>query len=204
MTKRRTAGKKKAKGLPGKYDIPGAEKAIRAFLQAAGFDPKDPKLAETPELVAKAWGQDLLAGYREDPQKILKDPITTQSKGLVMVRDIRFHSMCPHHLLPYHGRVHLGYYPNQKLAGFSRLVKLVDALSKRLTLQEELGEDIAEAVLKHLGAKGVGVMISANHSCVSARGVGKDAQSITHSWKGLLDENDDLREEFFHATQLKG
>jgi GTP cyclohydrolase I len=140
----------------------GAEHALRAaveaLLRAAGRDPTaDPDFAETPRRVAELWQREFLAGYAMDPAAILGDPVLGEADpDVVVVGGLRFHSMCPHHLLPYRGVAHVAYLPRGKLVGFGRLAELVDCFTKRLTLQERATHQIADALCRHLGAGGAG------------------------------------------------
>src|SRR4029077_18784999 len=122
--------------------------AVESLLRAAGLDPgRDPDLGETPRRVARQWEAEFLAGDAMDPAAILGDPVLGEADpDVVVVGGLRFHAMCPHHLLPYRGVAHVAYLPNGKLVGFGRLAELVDCFTKRLTLQERATHQIAEAL----------------------------------------------------------
>ena len=131
---------------------PELRAAIEALLRASGLDPaRDPDLVETPARVARLWESEFLAGYGMDPAKILGDPVAGEADpDVVVVGGLRFHAMCPHHLLPYRGVAHVAYLPAGKLVGFGRLAELVDCFTKRLTLQERATHQIADALCRHL------------------------------------------------------
>jgi GTP cyclohydrolase I len=164
--------------------------AIEEFLRAAGLDPEDPNLAETPRRVADAWADEFLEGYGRTAAAALTDrfPVTQSSdRELVVVTGLHFRSMCPHHLLPYSGRVHLAYVPGAEVVGFGRLSALVDTFAHRLTLQEELARQVARALVTELGSQGAACIISAEQSCFRLRGEEQHA-AVTHSeaYEGVL------------------
>jgi len=151
-----------------------AEKAIRAFLRALGRDPDhDPELLDTPTRVAEAWESDLVDGYDVDVERLLaaeSSPAPQEPLGLVSVRDLAVSTICPHHLLPARGMATVLYVPGTHVAGLGTLSRLVDAFAHRLTLQETAGEAIANALVRHLGARGAACKLSLSHSCLASRG----------------------------------
>lgn len=154
-----------------RVDLPRAEAAVRALLDALGVRADaDPELRATPRLVAEAWSSELLAGYRMDPAAILADGVATHGSDVVAVRDIAVTVMCPHHLLPAPGVVHVAYAPSQRLVGLGALAKLVECFSRRLTLQEALVQNVADALMAHLGAHGAGCAAVLSPTCLTARG----------------------------------
>ncbi len=162
-------------------------RAIRDFLAAAGLDPRDTELRETPRRVAEAWMEDFLDGYLADPAAILSELHPATSRDLVVVRSIDFHSMCPHHLIPYRGIAHVGYLPARGVVGFGTLVQLVDAFAHRLILQEEIGERIVESLTRHLGSRGAACVLEAEQGCVTMRGAKRrGARTVTRSFRGAL------------------
>ena len=138
---------------------PALRAAVDAFLRAAGRDPdSEADLGETPRRVAALWLKEFLAGYEMDPALILGDPVTGEADpDVIVVGGLRFHAMCPHHLLPYRGVAHVAYLPQGKLVGFGRLAELVECYTKRLTLQERATHQVADALCRHLGARGRGL-----------------------------------------------
>jgi len=154
-----------------RVDLPKAEAAVRALLDALGMlVDADPELRATPRLVAEAWSSELLAGYRMDPAQILADSVATRSSDVVAVRDIAVTVMCPHHLLPAPGVVHVAYAPAERLVGLGAIARLVECFSRRLTLQEALVQNVADALIEHLGARGAGCVAVLSPTCLTARG----------------------------------
>ena len=184
-------------------DLAGMVAAIRSFLGAAGVDTNAPDLAETPARVAAAWFEDYLDGYRADAREILAEIHPAKSKGLVVVKRIDFHSMCPHHLVPYRGVAHIAYLPKKGVVGFGKLVKLLDCFAHRLTLQEEIGDAVTSALTKQLGAAGAACILDAEQACVSTRGAKRRAaRFVTRSFAGSLDKNPRLQTEFLAACGM--
>jgi GTP cyclohydrolase I len=154
-----------------RVDLEKAEGAVRALLESLGVRVEaDPELAATPRLVAEAWSSELLAGYRMDPAAILADAVATSSSDVVAVRDIAVTVMCPHHLLPAPGVVHVAYAPSGRLVGLGALARLVECFARRLTLQETLVQNVADALIEHLGAQGAGCAALLSPTCLTARG----------------------------------
>jgi GTP cyclohydrolase I len=189
----------------------GAEHALRAaveaLLRAAGRDPTaDPDFAETPRRVAELWQREFLAGYAMDPAAILGDPVLGEADpDVVVVGGLRFHSMCPHHLLPYRGVAHVAYLPRGKLVGFGRLAELVDCFTKRLTLQERATHQIADALCRHLGAGGAGCVIEAEQLCLALPDEKHDQSGVvTSAFVGEMRERPDLKARLLDAAKLGG
>lgn len=154
-----------------RVDLPAAEAAVRALLEALGVRvDADPELRATPRQVAEAWSGELLAGYRMDPSAILADSVATRSSDVIAVRDIAVTVMCPHHLLPAPGFVHVAYAPAARLVGLGAIARLVECFSRRLTLQEALVQNVADALIEHLGASGAGCVAVLSPTCLTARG----------------------------------
>lgn len=173
-------------------DRAGMKRAVADFLRAAGLDPKDPNLAETPTRVMEAWADEFLSGYQQTAAGALADrfPVSKQSdRELVVVSRIHFRSMCPHHLLPYSGRAHLAYVPGKEVVGFGRLASLVNVFAHRLILQEELARLVARALMDELGSQGAACLIDAEQTCFRLRGE-EQHEAITHSeaYEGVLKE----------------
>jgi GTP cyclohydrolase I len=187
-------------GQPTRHvDLAAAARAIEAFLTALGHPPSsDPELRETGSLVARAYHEELLAGYRMDPAEVLRDTLSTTSSGLVVVRDISVTCICPHHLLPASGVIHVGYYPNERIVGLGALARLARGFAARLILQETLCEQIAEALVRHLGARGAGCVAQLEPACLTTRGErAAHASVITTATSGVLRKDAALRSEFF-------
>jgi GTP cyclohydrolase I len=173
------------------------ESLVRQLLIELGEDPNREGLLKTPQRVAKALSF-LTHGYRTDPEEVINQALFTQTtSGMVIVKDIELYSMCEHHMLPFFGRCHIGYIPNGKVFGVSKLARMVDVFARRLQLQERLTEQISHVVMEEVGAKGVGVMIEARHLCMMMRGVAKqNSTMVTSSVLGVFRENLATREEF--------
>ena len=174
------------------------ESCIEQMLSLVGEDPRREGLAKTPERVFKAF-EFLTSGYWQDPKVVLNDALFDSSNNeMVLVRDIEFYSLCEHHLLPFFGRVHVAYIPNHKVVGLSKIPRMVNIFARRLQIQEQLTEQIAEAVQDVIKPKGVGVVIEARHMCVEMRGVGKiNSTTTTSALRGLFISRNDTRKEFF-------
>jgi GTP cyclohydrolase I len=179
--------------------------AIDALLRAAGQNPdSDADFLNTPDRVAKLWQQEFLAGYEMDPATILADPVIGEADPeVVVVGGLRFHSMCPHHLVPYRGVAHVAYLPNGKLVGFGRLADLVECFTKRLTLQERATHQIADALWRGLGAHGAGCVIEAEQLCLALPGDKHDQSGVvTSAFVGQMRERPDLKARLLEAAQL--
>lgn len=181
--------------LSGPVDLPRIERAVREILAAVGEDPDREGLLETPARVARMYAE-LFAGLHDDPRRHLKKFFTEKYDEMVLVRDISFTSMCEHHLLPFLGKAHIGYVPNGKVIGLSKLARVVEVVSKRPQVQERMTEDIANLLIDELNVKGVAVVIEATHSCMTMRGVRKPgSQCVTSAMKGLFRSNVSSRAE---------
>ncbi len=178
-------------------DIHRIEPLVRQLLIELGEDPEREGLAKTPERVAKALAF-LTYGYRSDLRRVINDALFTQdTSSMVIVKDIEVYSLCEHHMLPFFGRCHIGYIPNGKVFGVSKLARIVDMYARRLQLQERLTEQISQVVMESIDAKGVGVMIEAKHLCMMMRGVEKqNSVMVTSSVLGVFREHLATREEF--------
>lgn len=183
-------------------DLPAAEAAIAALLRAAGAPlDTDPELRDTPARAARAFLEELLDGYRVDPAEVLRDGVASTEPCLVVVTNVRFTSMCPHHLLPSEGRAHVGYLPGGRVVGLGTLVRLIEAYAHRLILQEALGQSVAGALVRYLGARGAGVVIEARHACLSARGEHQvDAAVVTTALAGSFATDPSERDMFLRAA----
>lgn len=171
------------------------ERAVAALLRLVGEDPHRDGLRETPARVVKAL-LEMTAGYDETPAEILSKTFAEHSDELIVLRGIDFHSICEHHLLPFHGVAHVGYLPG-KVVGISKLARLVHCFARRLQIQERMTQQVAQAVETHLEARGVGVIVAAHHLCMGCRGVRLPAtQLVTSSMLGTLRNDAGTRSEF--------
>jgi len=178
-------------------DVRKIESLVRQLLIELGEDPNREGLVKTPQRVAQALSF-LTHGYRTDPDEVINQALFTQTaSSMVIVKDIELYSLCEHHMLPFFGRCHIGYIPNGKVFGVSKLARLVDVYARRLQLQERLTEQISQVVMESIDAKGVGVMIEARHLCMMMRGVEKqNSTMLTSSVLGVFREHLATREEF--------
>ena len=187
-------------------DLQAAARAIEAFLTALGHPPaSDPELENTGMLVARAFHEELLSGHRDDPAAILRETLNATSHELIVVRDIPITCMCPHHLLPATGVLHIGYLPGERIVGFGALSRLAQAYARRLILQESLCERVAQALTEHLGARGAGCIAELRPLCLTARGE-RPAQAsvVTAATSGELLHDAALRREFFDLVRTRG
>jgi GTP cyclohydrolase I len=181
-------------------------KAVADFLDAIGKPiEKNPELSETPINAASMWLDEIIDGYESDPNAILTGGSEMSGESdLVMVRDIFFHSTCPHHLLPYHGRAHVAYIPNDRIVGLSKIAKLVECFAHRLILQEEIGSLVAKALVEHLGAKGAACMLDVEQFCMVIRGVRQHgSRSVTVSYAGTMATDKAEKSNFLTAVNAK-
>jgi len=182
---------------------------VREMLIALGEDPDREGLVKTPQRVADALAF-LTSGTRTELEKIINGAIfTQQTNSMVIVKNIEVYSLCEHHMLPFFGRCHIGYIPTGRVFGVSKLARLADMYARRLQLQERLTEQISQAVMESIGAKGVGVMIEARHLCMMMRGVEKqNSEMVTSSVLGTFRDSQATREEFLsligHRTGALG
>lgn len=171
-----------------RVDLARAEAAVRELLLAIGEDPDREGLLKTPSRVARALGE-LHSGLWQDPAEILGTTFSIDHEELIIVRDIPVYSTCEHHLLPFHGVAHVGYIPAEdgRVTGLSKLARLVDCFARRPQVQEQITTQVADALVEHLGAQGVIVVVEAEHLCMSMRGVRKPgARTITSAVRGQL------------------
>jgi GTP cyclohydrolase I len=169
-----------------KVDLPRIEKAVREILLAVGEDPDREGLLKTPNRVARAYAE-LMAGLRTDPKKHLKTVFHERYDEVVMLRDIEFHSLCEHHLLPFTGRAHVAYLPAGKVVGLSKLARLVEGYARRPQVQERLTTQIADALMEELAPVGAACVIEAVHTCMTIRGAKKPGSvMVTSALRGVF------------------
>lgn len=173
------------------------EGLVRRMLALLGEDPERQGLLKTPERVAKSLSW-LTRGYEMDVHEVVGDAVFEEvHTSMVMVRDIELYSLCEHHLLPFFGKAHIAYIPDNRIVGLSKLPRLVEVFARRLQVQERLTEEIAQAVQDVLQPKGVGVVIEAYHLCMMMRGVQKqNSQTVTSAVRGIFRNDARTREEF--------
>jgi len=175
------------------------EQAVTKVLELLGEDPKREGLLKTPNRVAKAL-KFLTEGYDQDPEEILGEALfTTSNDEMVLVRDIEFYSMCEHHMLPIIGRAHVAYIPDGKVVGLSKIPRIVNVYARRLQIQEQMTEQIADAILNTIKPKGVAVVVHARHMCMEMRGVQKiNSTTVSSALRGLFKSDERTRSEFYN------
>ncbi|WP_187647738.1 GTP cyclohydrolase I FolE [Nitrosophilus labii] len=174
------------------------ENSVKKILEIVGEDPNREGLLKTPERVYKAFLH-LTEGYKKDPKEVLGEALFTSTNDeMVVVRDIEFYSLCEHHLLPIIGRAHVAYIPNGKVVGLSKIPRMVNVFARRLQIQEQMTEQIADALMETVNPKGVAVVVQARHMCMEMRGVEKICSTtVSSALRGVFKENLKTREEFF-------
>jgi GTP cyclohydrolase I len=176
-------------------DHPRIERAVREILIAVGEDPDREGLLETPARVARMYAE-IFRGLHTDPAVHLHRTFTQNHDEMVIVKDIAFASCCEHHLLPFLGKAHIGYLPDGKVVGLSKLARVVDAVARRPQVQERMTEELADLIMRELKPRGVGVIVEASHSCMTIRGVCKPgSMTITSALRGLVKSNPATRAE---------
>ena len=188
---------------PAAVDVPRIERAVREILLAVGEDPDREGLLKTPNRVARAYGE-LMAGLRDDPRKHLKTVFHERYDEVVLLRDIEFHSLCEHHLLPFTGRAHVAYLPDGKVVGLSKLARLVEGFARRPQVQERLTTQIADALMEELNPVGAACVIEAVHTCMTIRGAKKHGSTmVTSALRGIFKENPASRAEILSLMYAK-
>lgn len=178
-----------------------AEKLIKDLLVVIGEDTKREGLEGTPERVAKSYKK-LFGGYSEDPKRLIKVFDNEGYDEMIIAKDIDFYSTCEHHMLPFFGKAYIGYIPDDKIIGLSKLPRLIEIFSRRMQNQERLTKQIADTLNDMLKPRGVGVVIKAEHLCMKARGVEKQNCMIsTSSFTGLFKKNINTRSEFLNLIK---
>lgn len=169
---------------------------VRLILEGIGEDVEREGLLETPDRIARMCGE-IYGGLYEDPAKHLQKQFTAANDGMVVETDITFYSTCEHHLLPFYGKAHIGYIPDGRVAGLSKLARTVDVFARRPQIQENMTAQIAQALAEHLKPKGVIVMVEAEHTCMTMRGIKKPgSKTVTLTALGVFQEQMDLQDRF--------
>ncbi len=177
--------------------------AVRQLLEAIGEDPDRRGLRETPRRIAEAYAE-LFAGLHQDPLAVLGSGLDESHKEMVILKNIPFYSLCEHHLLPFHGRAHVGYVPEGRIAGASKIARVVDVLARRPQLQERLTSQVADCIMDGLAPDGVAVVIEAEHLCLTMRGVQKPGTLlVTSAIRGGFRRRAVTRSEFLALVQAK-
>lgn len=193
------AGLASAAGAP--VDHARIRKAVREILYAVGEDPDREGLQETPDRVARMYAE-IFAGLHLDPAVHLRKTFTQKHDEMVLVTDIEFASCCEHHLLPFTGKAHVGYLPDGKIVGLSKLARVVEVVARRPQVQERMTEQVADLIMNELQPRGVGVIVEASHSCMTIRGVRKPGTSMrTSALRGIFKTNPATRAEFISLVR---
>ena len=170
--------------------------AVREIIIGVGEDPDREGLRDTPRRVADMYAE-VFAGLREDPADVLQVGFEEGHQEMVIVKDIPFYSMCEHHFLPFHGVAHVGYIPNGRVVGLSKLARAVEILARRPQLQERLSSQLADVIMETMAPQGVAVVISANHLCMQMRGIRKPGSlTVTSAMRGVFQRGSATRAEF--------
>lgn len=179
------------------------EHLVKDWLKHLGENPDREGLKDTPRRVAEAW-EYLTLGYKQDPAELLQSAVfTVDANHMIIVRDIEIYSLCEHHMLPFFGRCYIGYIPNGRVVGLSKLARVADVFARRLQLQERMTNQIAETIMEAIEPDGVGVVIEARHLCMMMRGVSKQNSSmVTSAMLGSFRDSIATRNEFLQL--LKG
>jgi len=178
-------------------DLKKMEPLVENWLRMIGEDPGREGLLETPGRVARAWAF-LTRGYRQTLDEVVNDALfKAEGSEMVVVKGVEFYSMCEHHLLPFFGKVHIGYIPDGKVLGLSKFARIVDMYARRLQIQERLATQIADAIEEVLAPQGVGVVVEGVHLCMMMRGVEKQhSAAVTSAMRGVFKDDARTREEF--------
>ncbi len=178
------------------------EDSVKIILKEIGEDPNRQGLEKTPERVNKMY-KELTTGYHQDPQKVINSAMfDVKYDEMVVVTNIEYYSLCEHHLLPFFGVVHVGYIPLGKVVGLSKIPRIVDMFARRLQVQENMTQQIADILQDNLSPDGVGVVVEGFHMCMTMRGVKKDkAKMITSAMVGSFKDDEKTRSEFLHLIR---
>lgn len=179
------------------------KEAVRLLLEGIGEDATREGLERTPDRVARMY-EEIYRGMDEDPAAYLSQTFAVERNGLVVEKEITFYSTCEHHLMPFYGKAHIGYLPDGRVVGLSKLARTVEVYARRPQIQENMTAQIADAIMKHLKPQGVIVVLEAEHLCMSMRGVEKPgSQTVTMAARGCFLENQQLRQDFFEMLRLQ-
>ena len=187
--------------LAGPVDLERIQRAMRELILAVGEDPEREGLLGTPERVSRMYAE-LFEGLRTDPKELLSVGFEVGHDEMVILKDIPFYSICEHHFMPFHGVAAIGYIPDGRVVGLSKLARLVDAYARRPQIQEQLTGQIADTLMEALHPDGVAVVIEAEHLCMTARGVKKPgSRMVTSATRGTFRKNDVTRAEFLSLVR---
>lgn len=173
------------------------KEAVRLLLEGIGEDPSRAGLVDTPDRVARMW-QELVGGMDQTAEEPLSRVFPVEGGEMVLEKDITFYSTCEHHLMPFYGKAHVAYVPDGRVVGLSKLARTVEVFARRLQIQEQMTGQIADAMMEFLAPKGVMVVLEAEHTCMTARGVKKPgSKTVTIATRGVFERNEALQTRFF-------
>lgn len=177
------------------------EQGVRLILEGIGENPEREGLVETPKRIANMY-EEICGGLKESAKEHLKKTFAAENSEMVVEKDISFYSMCEHHMLPFYGKVHIAYVPEQRVVGISKLARTVEVYARRLQIQEQMTTQIADALMEYLAPKGVMVYVEAEHMCMTMRGAKKPgSKTVTIATRGVLEQNESLQNLFFHMIR---
>lgn len=177
------------------------KQGVRLLLEGMGENVTREGLIETPDRIARMY-QELYGGMEEDPSVHLKKMFHTDNTEMVLEKDITFYSTCEHHMLPFYGKAHIAYIPDGRVVGLSKLARTVEVFARRLQLQEQLTDQIADALMEHMQPRGVMVLIEAEHLCMTMRGIKKPgSRTVTLSRRGVFESDPALEDRFFRMLE---
>lgn len=175
--------------------------AVKLLLEGIGEDVSREGLVETPDRIARMYTE-LFAGMDADAEEHLSKVFSVENNEMVLVKDIDFHSMCEHHMMPFFGKAHVAYIPDGNVTGLSKIARTVEVFARRLQIQERMTGQIADAMMEHLKPQGVMVVLEAEHMCMTMRGIKKPgSKTVTVAARGVFEENEALQNRFFQMLQ---
>ncbi len=178
------------------------KEAVKLLLEGIGEDVNREGLVETPDRIARMY-EEIFAGMEEKSETHLSKTFTAENNEMVLEKDIVFYSMCEHHLLPFYGKAHVAYIPDGKVVGLSKIARTVEVYAHRLQLQEQMGAQIADALMNELHAKGAMVVLEAEHMCMTMRGIKKPgSKTVTVVTRGAFAENEKLQNSFYQMLHI--
>ncbi|MBR9647536.1 GTP cyclohydrolase I FolE [Clostridium tyrobutyricum] len=178
------------------------KKAVRMIIEAIGENPDREGLLQTPDRIARMY-KEVFKGLNQDPEKHLSKMFTLESDDIVLEKDIIFYSMCEHHFLPFYGKAHIAYISSGKVVGLSKLARTVEVFAKRPQLQERMTRQIADAIFKYLNAKGVMVIVEAEHMCMTMRGIKKPgSKTVTAVTLGTFNGDPKLIDQVYSMINM--
>ena len=182
--------------LPARLDLETAEESVRTLIRSIGEDPDRDGLRDTPRRIVAMY-RELFDGLDQDPVAVLSVGFEEGHDEMVILREVPFYSMCEHHFMPFHGEAHVGYLPDGRIVGLSKIARALEIFARRPQVQERLTTELADCIEEVLQARGVGVVIEAEHTCMTARGVRKPgSKMVTSAMRGLFKSDANTRQEF--------